>query len=78
MTRSRLSTDFNLGSLGDDVYAALIAAHRGLSDADSQRLNARLVLILMNHVGNAIVVQEAIAAARQGLAPGESRNSGTE
>ena len=34
----------------DAAYAALLAAHKGLSEADTQALNARLVLVLMNHV----------------------------
>lgn len=58
-----------LGVAGDDLYAALLAAHEGLSDADSQRLNARLVLLLMNAVGDRTRVEAAIAAARAGIAP---------
>lgn len=61
------SIPFNLGAAGDDVYEALIAAHRGLSEADSQRLNARLVLILMNRVGDAAAIGDAIREARRGL-----------
>lgn len=50
----------------DEVYAALIAAHEGLSDADSQALNARLILILLNHIGDEGVIRAALAAARDG------------
>lgn len=64
MTDDPLSTTSNLGTAGDDVYAALMAAHDGLSDDDSARLNARLVLLLMNHIGDARVIEAAIAAAR--------------
>lgn len=53
---------------GDDFYEALIEAHRGLSDADSRLLNARLVLLLANHVGDLRVLREALAAARAGVA----------
>lgn len=54
----------------DEAYARLIAAHEGLSDADSQALNARLVLILMNHIGDDAVLAEALALARStGRAP---------
>ena len=37
---------------GDELYAELLAAHEGLSEADSQRLNARLVLLLLNELGD--------------------------
>ncbi len=52
---------------GDDFIEQLTAAHRGLSDAASRVLNARLVLLLANHVGDLAVLQQALAAARQGL-----------
>lgn len=64
MTDDPLSTTSNLGTAGDDVYAALMAAHDGLSDDDSARLNVRLVLLLMNHIGDPRVIEAAIAAAR--------------
>jgi hypothetical protein len=48
----------------DDFYEALIDAHRDLSSADSHALNARLVLLLANHVGSLTVLREALAAAR--------------
>ena len=54
---------------GDDFYEALIRAHEGLSEAQSHTLNARLVLILANHIGDLKVVQEAIALARRSLEP---------
>ena len=46
---------------------ALIDAHRDLSDAQSQALNARLILLLANHIGDLEVLREALAAARDGL-----------
>jgi hypothetical protein len=49
---------------GDDFYELLIQGHAGLSDADSERMNARLVLLLANHIGDLRVLREAIAAAR--------------
>jgi len=52
---------------GDDFYQLLIDAHRGLSAGDSARLNARLILLLANHVGDLTVIREAIAQARAGL-----------
>jgi hypothetical protein len=48
----------------DDVYARLIAAHDGLTEAESHAMNARLVLILMNHLGDQKVIAAAIEAAR--------------
>ncbi len=52
-----------LGAAGDDVYAALMAAHDGLSFEESARLNARLVLLLANEVGDPGRVRVALAAA---------------
>ena len=52
---------------GDAFYEALIHSHRGLSDADSELLNARLVLILANHIGDLSVLRAALSAARAGL-----------
>ena len=49
----------------DLAYRALIEAHRGLSDEESAALNTRLVLILANHIGDAEVLAQAIALARQ-------------
>ena len=48
----------------DDAYAALIAAHDDLTKLQSDALNARLILILMNHIGDPVVLQQALAAAR--------------
>ena len=53
----------------DDFYAALIAAHDGLDADASQAFNARLVLLLANHVGSLDVLREALAAARDDAAP---------
>lgn len=54
---------------GDDLYAALLAAHDGLSDDDSARLNARLVLLLANELDDIDAVLAVITAARTGLTP---------
>jgi hypothetical protein len=48
----------------DAAYVTLIDAHRGLSEAESADLNARLVLILANHIGDLGVLREAITVAR--------------
>ncbi len=60
-----LITDPHLES-PDDFYEALIAAHDGLDEHESHALNARLVLLLANHVGSLDVLHEALAAARAG------------
>ena len=52
-------------SPGDDFYEALIDAHRDLTDEQSERLNARLILLLANHIGDTAVIREALAIARQ-------------
>lgn len=59
----------------DDFYEALIDAHRDLSDADSERLNARLVLILANQVGDTAMLRQALDLARRGLAPTDTETS---
>ncbi|MBV8538299.1 MAG: DUF2783 domain-containing protein [Alphaproteobacteria bacterium] len=51
----------------DDFYDALIAAHRDLSEAQSAELNAKLILLLANHIGDLDVIREALAAARDGV-----------
>ncbi len=48
----------------DDVYAQLIAAHEGLSKDESDALNARLILVLFNHIGDPQVIDEALKLAR--------------
>jgi hypothetical protein len=66
-----LNTEPNLSS-PDDFYERLIATHRGLSDEDSALVNAKLVLLLANHIGDAGILAQAMAAARDGVAT-ESR-----
>ena len=65
---SALITQPNLEA-PDDFYEALIDAHRDLSAEASQALNARLVLLLANHVGDLPVLREALALARDGSPP---------
>lgn len=48
----------------DDFYAALITAHEGLSEDESLALNARLILLLANQVGDDAVLAEALRIAR--------------
>lgn len=49
----------------DDVYEQLIALHANHSPEESMRLNARLILVLFNHIGDADVIGEAIALAAE-------------
>jgi hypothetical protein len=52
---------------GDDFYESLIDAHRDLSDEQSEMLNAKLILILANQVGDIGLLREALALAREGI-----------
>jgi Protein of unknown function (DUF2783) len=47
----------------DDFYEALLRAHQDLSPDDSHAFNARLILLLANHIGHLDVLKEALAAA---------------
>ena len=49
----------------DAAYLALVEARRNLSDTEAAELDARLVLILANHVGDLEVLRDAIALAKQ-------------
>src|SRR5690606_39846863 len=65
MSEQRLRVEDGFAGRGDDFYEALIRAHEGLSEAESHRLNARLVLILANQIGDLALLREALALARQ-------------
>ncbi|MGE8632989.1 MAG: DUF2783 domain-containing protein [Achromobacter piechaudii] len=58
-----LITDTNL-SAPDDFYEALIETHRDLSNEQSQELNAALILLLANHLGDVALLREALQLAR--------------
>ena len=47
----------------DDVYQMFLQMHDGRSDEDSLLINAKLILILANHIGDQDVIAEAIEAA---------------
>lgn len=47
----------------DGFYARLIAAHDGLTDDESAALNARLLLLLANHIGDPTILEQALKAA---------------
>lgn len=48
----------------DDLYESLVAMHAGLTEAESLKLWARFALILMNQIGDAALIAEAISTAR--------------
>ena len=50
----------------DDFYEQLIELHRGLTDEQSQEVNAKLILLLANQIGDPQVLAEAMAIAREG------------
>lgn len=58
---------FRAFSPGDDFYEALIETHRDLSDEQSAMVNARLILLLSNHIGDISVLREAMKIAREGV-----------
>jgi Protein of unknown function (DUF2783) len=59
-----LSTSSNFAK-PDDAFRAIVEAHRGLSDEQSADLDAALVLILANHIGDLAVLREAIVLAQR-------------
>jgi hypothetical protein len=63
---NRLNIELNIGD-PDAFYEKLIDAHDGLTDDESHFMNAKLVLLLANHIGDADVLSEALALARAGV-----------
>lgn len=61
---ARLIREDNFGGEADAFYEALLKAHEGLGEEKSAALDARLVLLLANQVGDLAVLREALAAAR--------------
>ena len=62
-----LSTSSNFAK-PDDAFRAIVEAHRGLSDEQSADLDAALVLILANHIGDLDVLCQALALAKRRIA----------
>jgi hypothetical protein len=67
MLADKLNIEPNLVA-PDDFYEALIDMHRDLTPQQSQLVNAKLILLLANHVGDPAVLREAMAHARDGVA----------
>lgn len=49
----------------DGFYAALIKTHEGLSEEQSNALNARLIMLLANHIGDIKILRQALEVAAQ-------------
>lgn len=62
MSDTKLILEPNI-NCADDFYADLLAAHEGRDKADSEAFNARLILLMANHIGDTAVLQQALAAA---------------
>ncbi|OCW57892.1 DUF2783 domain-containing protein [Hoeflea olei] len=60
---AKLVTALNIAA-PDEFYEKLIRAHEGLSDDESAALNARLILVLANQIGDAEILAEALEACR--------------
>jgi len=60
---SNLTLSPNIAN-GDDFYEKLLNAHEGLSKEQSDALNARLILILCNHIGDMEILKQALDAAK--------------
>jgi Protein of unknown function (DUF2783) len=65
---AHLNTEPNLAA-PDDFYELLVNAHRDLDPDQSRLVNAKLVLLFANHIGDLAVISEAIGAAREGVTP---------
>jgi hypothetical protein len=63
-----LKRDLNLAR-PDDVYNLIVDAHKGLDDAQCRAFDARLILLLANHIGDEPAIREAIEVARAGVTP---------
>jgi hypothetical protein len=64
--RGIINTDPNISS-SDDFYQLLIDSHRNLSQEESALVNAKLVLLLANHIGDLRVLRQAMIKAREGV-----------
>ena len=62
-----LNTEPNIAA-PDDFYQELIDLHRELTDEQSALVNAKLILLLANHIGDRAVLREAMMAAREHMA----------
>lgn len=64
--KARLNVEPNVAD-HDAFYQMLVDTHQDLSDEQSSMLNAQLILLLSNHIGDMDVLREAFAIARQNV-----------
>ena len=57
-----LKRDLNLAR-PDDVYNAIVDAHKGMTDEQVRAFDAKLILLLVNHLGDETVIREALREA---------------
>ena len=62
----------------DDLFAKLVSVHEGLDNAESRKIDAKIILLLANHIGDINVLSEAIdmAAGLSDQPTQETRNQG--
>ncbi|SEC12018.1 Protein of unknown function [Rhizobiales bacterium GAS191] len=53
----------------DAAYRLIVEAHRGLDETQSRKLDAALILVLANQIGDLAILQEALALARAAIGP---------
>lgn len=58
-----LNTTPNIAN-ADDIYEAILEMHRGLDEDQSRLVNAKLILLLANHIGDEAILYEALRLAR--------------
>jgi hypothetical protein len=68
-----LNTEPNMKA-PDDFYEQLIALHRDLCESESALVNAKLVLLLANHIGDADILAAAMSAAREDVVASGGRS----
>ena len=63
---ARLNLEPNMAD-PDAFYALLVDAHQDLNEEASSMLNAQLILLLSNHIGDLGILREALAIARRNV-----------
>jgi hypothetical protein len=57
-----LKRDLNLAK-PDDIYNAIVDAHKDMTDEQCRAFDAKLILLLVNHIGDEAVIREALQEA---------------
>lgn len=58
----------------DDLYEVIVGMHDGLSDEESERTNAKLIVILAQHIADADILRNAAKLARENTLRGRDSN----